>query len=128
MQTILKVICDNRGQAHMVEEYLAAFCERFGVDTPLSEFPVEHDDVAFVRDDSCGLSAFAQDQSAAGLGSFCAALHQANERVQFVFVNPVIVSYRPNGQKLRLWVGSPSLGKAGSTETEWPPAPPENSR
>ena len=118
MQTILKVVYDNRGQAHMVEEYLAAFCERFTGETPLSKFPVEHDDVAFARDDTHDLPACTQHQPVASLGSFRASLHQANERVHFVFVNPVIVSYRPNGQKLRLWVGSPSLGKAGSAETE----------
>jgi hypothetical protein len=118
MQTILKVVRDNRGQANMVDNYIAAFCERFADESPLSMFPTEHADVAFARDDAHDLLVSSRDQSAASLGSFCASLHQTNDKVRFVFVNPVIVSYRSNGQKLRLWVGSPSLGKAGSTETE----------
>lgn len=119
MQTILKVVCDNRGQAHMVEAYLAEFCARFAAESPLREFPAsDADDVAFAWDEERKLPASSVDQPIGGLGSFRPSLHQANERVSFVFVNPVIVSYRPNGQKLRLWVGSPSLGKPGNTEAE----------
>jgi hypothetical protein len=117
MQTILKIVCDKRGQAHTVEDYLVRFCEKAAGLLPVNEFPSTNaDDVAFARDDTPEFQENCTAQSPAQLGSF-GTLSQMNSAMTLVFVNPVIVSYRPDGQSLRLWVGSPSERKAGNTES-----------
>jgi len=118
MQTILKVVCGNRGPCQMIEELAAAFSSRFDTGSTVSEFPPPgSDDVAIAIDDCLELRNSAVDANEAILGSFVPAM-KGNEQLQFILVNPVIVSYRPNGQKLRFLIGSPSQGKTGSTESE----------
>ena len=56
MQTILKIVCDNRGQARIVDDYLVRFCDKATNDDPGMDIPPrDADDVAFVKDDSPGL-------------------------------------------------------------------------
>jgi len=117
MQTILKIVCDKRGQAQTVDDYLVRFCEKAAGLGPANELPSPSaDDVAFARDDVPELREDGISDGRAQLGSF-GAPNMVNGNMTLVFVNPVIVSYRPDGQNLRLWVGSPSPGKAGDTES-----------
>jgi len=52
MQTILKVVHDNRGQASMVDDYLAQFCARSANEAlPIESSSFDDDNIAFMRDD-----------------------------------------------------------------------------
>ena len=118
MQTILKVVCGNRGPYQMIEDLAAAFSSRFDTESTVSEFPPPgSDDVAIAIDDCLELRNSTVDAGDVILGSFRPEL-RGNEQLQFILVNPVIVSYRPNGQKVRFLLGSPSQGKTRNTETE----------
>ena len=118
MQTILKVVCDNRGQASMVDDYLVQFCAKAANEAQAVEFASpDGDDVAFVRDDAEEVRNNCAEQPRAQLGSFGRSPNQANDKTTIIFINPVILSYRPDGQKLRLWVSSPSPGTAGNAES-----------
>jgi hypothetical protein len=121
MQTILKVVQDNRGQASMVDNYLAQFSakaanEALSIESPSSD----GDNVAFVRDDAYELRDNCAEQQRAHLGSFEHLPNQANNTAQFILINfnPIILLYRRNGQNLRLGVASASSGAAGNPESE----------
>ena len=118
MQTIVRVIGDKRGQADMVDHYLAQFAVKASKEPELIEFPSpDADDVAFARDDAHEFRARAETPRAQ-LGSFGQSPNQANGGTKFVFVNPIILTYRPDGQGLGLWVASPSTGRAPNAESE----------
>jgi hypothetical protein len=118
MQTMLKVICDNRGQASMVEDYLVRFCAKAANEEPPIEFPPpDADDVAFVRDDAEEIRGNGAEQPRAQLGGFGSSPNEANNKTKIIYINPVILSYGCNGQKLHLWVSSPSPGTAGNAES-----------
>jgi len=117
MQTILKVICDNRGQADMVEQYLVHFAIKASKEPESIEVPSQDaDDVAFARDDAHEFRDNCAEKPCAQLGSFGQSPNQANGRTKFVFMNPIILTYRPDEQNLRLWVASPSPGTAPNAE------------
>jgi hypothetical protein len=119
MQTILKVICDNRGQADMVDQYLARFAVKASRESESIEFPsMEADDVFFARDDVRESRDDCAQKAKVQLGSFAQSPKQANGRTKFVFMNPIILSYRPNGQSLRFWVASPSSGTAPNADSD----------
>jgi len=119
MQTIVKVISDNRGQAHMVDHYLAQFAVKASKEPESIEFPSPGaDDVAFARDDDHESRDNCAEKPRAQLGSFGQSPNQANGRTKFVFVNPIILTYRPDGRSLRLWVASPSTGTVPNPESE----------
>jgi hypothetical protein len=119
MQTILKVMCDDMGQASMVESYISQFHAKAAKDPQSIEFPsLEGDDVAFARDDANEFRDNCTEQPRAQLGSFGPSPNLADSNTQFIFMNPIILSYRPNGSSLRLWVSSPSPGTTQSAETE----------
>jgi hypothetical protein len=119
MQTIVKVICDNRGQAHMVDHYLAQFAVKASKEPESIEFPSPSaDDVAFGRDDDHESRDNCAEKPSAQLGSFGQSPNQANGRTKFVFVNPIILAYRPDRRSLRLWVASPSTGTVPNPESE----------
>ncbi len=108
MQTILKLVSDNRGQASMVGDYLAQFHAKAANEAQSIEAVSSHaDDVAFVRDDADEFRDNCAEQKRAQLGSFGQS-NQANSKTVFIFVNPIILSFRRNGPDLRLWVESPS--------------------
>ena len=116
MQTILKVVCDNRGQTQMVNDYVAQFCaklanEKSARDAPRTrlDFP-ETDDVAFVKDDCQEVASEVSENAPVPLvrlGSFGPFSNQVNENTQLIFVNPIILSYRPNGRQYFMKVQSP---------------------
>ncbi len=119
MQTILKVVCGNGSQASMVDAYLVQFCEKVVNETQPMQFPSPNDDdIAFARDDANEFQTNCAEKRRAQLGSFRQLPNRANDKMQFIFINPMILSYQPNGQSLRLWVASPSPGTAGNTESE----------
>jgi hypothetical protein len=119
MQTILKVVCGDGSQATMVDAYLLQFCEKAANETQSIEFPSpDADDVAFAWDDANEFRTNCAVKPRAQLGSFRESPNQANGKMQFIFINPMILSYQPNGNSLRLWVASPSPGTAGNTESE----------
>jgi len=119
MQTILKVIRDNRGQADMVDHCLAQFVVKASKEPEPIEFPSpDADDVAFARDDAHESRDNCAKKPCAQLGSFGRSPNQANGKTKFVFMNPIILTYRPDGQNLRLWVASPSPGKAPNAQPE----------
>jgi hypothetical protein len=118
MQTILKVVCDNRGQASIVDEYLVRFWAKAGNEEQVIGFPApDTDDAAFVRDDAEEIQGNSAEQPVAQLGGFGSSPDQANSKTKIIYVNPVILSHGPKGQKLRLWVSSPSSGPAGNAES-----------
>ena len=118
MQTILKVMWDNRGQGSMVDDYLVRFRAKAANDEQAIEFPAPNaDDVAFVRDDADKIRDNSAEQPRAQLGGFRSSPNHANSSTKTIFINPVILSYGPNGQKLRLWVSSPSAGTPGNGES-----------
>lgn len=113
MQTILKVMCDNRSQARMVDDYLVRFCAKAATEEQAIEFPSpDADDVTFVRDDEGEMRGNRTEQLRAHLGGF----GQSNGKTTIIYVNPVILSHGPDGQKLRLWVSSPP-GTTGNAES-----------
>ena len=115
MQTILKVMCDNRGQASMVDDYLVRFCAKAANEEQAIEFPPpDADNVAFVRDDGGEIRGNRAEQPRAQLGGFGNSPNHAISKTTTIFINPVILSYGPNGQKVRLWVSSPSPENAES--------------
>ena len=119
MQTILKVVCGNGSQASMIDAYLIQYCEKVANDTQSIEFPSPGaDDIAFAWDDANESRTDCADKPRAQLGSFRPSPNQANDKTQFIFINPVILSYQPDGQSRCLWVGSPSPGTAENTESE----------
>jgi hypothetical protein len=119
MQTILKVICDNRGQANMVDDYLVKFAARAAQEPESIEFPSPYaDDVAFTRADGHESRDNCAEKPGAQLESFGQSPNQANGKTKFIFMNPIILSCRPDGQNLRLWVESPSPGTDRNTESE----------
>jgi hypothetical protein len=119
MQTILKVICDNRGQASIVDDYLVRFASKAAQEPRSVEFPSPYaNDVAFACDDANETRDNCAEKPRAQLGSFGQSPNQANSNTKFIFMNPIILSYRPHGQNLRLWVTSPSPGTTPNTESE----------
>lgn len=119
MQTIVRLMCDNRSQASMLDDYLVRFCEKVAKETQAIEFPSPGaDDIAFARDDANEFRTNCAEKRPAQLGSFSQLPNQANDKMQFIFINPIILSYKPNGHGLRLWVASPSPGTAGNTESD----------
>ena len=72
MQTILKVVHDNRGQASMVDDYLAQYCARSANEALSIESPFLLDDnnIAFVRDDAYEFRDNAFRTKARTLGQF----------------------------------------------------------
>jgi hypothetical protein len=119
MQTILKVVCDNRGQASMVNDYLVRFCAKAANEEQAIEFPLpQADNVVFVRDDAGGIRDNRAEQPRLQLGGFGSSPNQANRKAKLIFINPVILAYGPDEQKLRLWVSSPSPGTTGNGESE----------
>ena len=115
MQTILKVVCDNRGQVSMVDDYLVRFCAKAANEEQAIEFPPpDADNVAFVRDDGGEIRGNRAEQPRAQLSSFGNSPNRAMSKTTIIFINPVILSHGPNGQKMRLWVSSPSPGNAES--------------
>ena len=119
MQTIVRVICDNRGQADMVGHYLAQFAVKASKEPELIEFPSpDADDVAFARDDAHESRADLAEKPRAQLGSFGQSPNQANGRTKFVFINPIILTYRPDGQSLGFWIASPPPGRTPNAESE----------
>jgi hypothetical protein len=119
MQTILKLARGNGSQASMVDDYLVQFCAKGADETQSIEFLSPNaDDIAFARDDANEFRTYRAEKPCAQLGSFRPSPNQANDKLQFIFINPIILSYQPNGQSRCLWVASPSPGAAGNTEPE----------
>ena len=119
MQTILKVIRDNRGQASIVDDYLVRFVSKAAQEPQSVEFPSPYaDDVTFARDDAHETRDNCVEKSRAQLESFGPSPNQANGNTKFIFMNPIILSYRHDGQNRRIWVTSPSPGTAPNTESE----------
>jgi hypothetical protein len=103
MQTTLKVVCDNRSQASLVDNYLVRFCAKAANEGRAIEFPPpDADDVAFARDDAKEIRGNSAEEPRAQFGGFGSSPNQANSKTNIIFINPVIISYGPNGQKLRL--------------------------
>jgi len=120
MQTILKVVHDNRGQASMVDDYLAQFCARSADEALPIESSFDDDNIAFVRDDAYEFRYTRGERQLAQLGSFEHLPNQANGTTQFILINlnPIILLYRRNGQNLRLSVASTSSGAVENSESE----------
>ncbi len=119
MQTILKLVRNNRGQAGMIDDYLAQYCaettnEALSIETGSSE----SDNVAFVRDDADEFRDKSAEQKRAQLGSFEWPPNQSNSKILHIYMNPVILLYRPNGQNLRVWVASTFPGQTRHPESE----------
>ncbi len=117
MQTILKIVCDNRGVGRMVDDFILRFCEKATGEGPVFDIPAGWgDNVAFAKDD-CGER---PEGSLAGRGtkpgSFGPHPTQVNESTKFIFVNPVIVSYRPTRHRLCVWIGSPPAEENSGSE------------
>jgi hypothetical protein len=119
MQTKLKLMCGNRSQASMVDDFLVQFCLKAANETRSIEFTSpDAGDIAFARDDANEFWTNCAEKPRAQLGSFGQSPNQANGKMQLIFLNPMILAYQPNGNPLPLWVASPSPGTAGNTESE----------
>lgn len=121
MQTILKVVHDNRRQANIVDDYLAQFCARSANVSLSIESPFfNEDNIAFVRDDAYEFRQSRAKRQRAQLGSFENLPNQANSTTQFILINlnPIILLYRHHGQNLRLSVASIPSGAAENSESE----------
>jgi hypothetical protein len=117
MQTILKIVHGSRGQASVVDDYLARFCSGRGDEAHSIEPPAsDMGDVAFVRDDAYGSQDNVTGPQRARLGSFGPLPNQDNCKSLIIFMKPIILLYRPNGQNLRLWLASTSSESAGESE------------
>ena len=119
MQTILKVICGNRGQASIVDDYLVRFASKAGQEPQSVEFPSPYaDDVVFARDDASETRDKCAEKSRAQLGSLGQSPNQPNGNTKFILMNPIIFSYRRDGLNPRVWVKGSSPGPAPNTESE----------
>lgn len=119
MQIILKVTCDNRGQAGIVDDYLVRFASKAAQKPQSFEFPSPYaDDVVFARDDANEIRDKCVEKPRAQLGTLGQSPNHANGNSKFILMNPIIRSYRRDGQNLRVWVKSPSPGTAPNTESE----------
>ena len=123
MQTILKIVCDKRGLSNMVDDFILRFCAKAAGEAPVVDIPAaQADDVAYVRDDRGEIQSPAQDTGQrADLGSFEMPASHADPgeaRTTFIFVNPVILSFRPNKHRLCIWVGPPFPDKTENTDAE----------
>ena len=119
MQTILRVLNDNRGQGSMVDRYLSLFCTRDANEAQSSEVDFyDSDNVAFLRDDADEFQDNCGEQQRAHLGSFRNLPNLANRKSQFIFMNPIILLYRPDGQNLGLWVARTCSETAENSESE----------
>jgi hypothetical protein len=103
----------------MVNDFLVQFCAKAANETQSIEFTSpDADDIAFARDDANESRTNCAEKPGAQLGSFRQSPNQANDKMQYIFINPMILAYQPNGNPLPLWVASPSPGTAGNTESE----------
>ena len=103
MQTILKIVCDNRGQASMVDDYLVRFCDKATSESPGIDIPSrDANDVVFVKDDSQEFSDERRASPRAQLSSFGAPPNQASPNTVLIFVNPIIISFGPDEKTLRI--------------------------
>ena len=122
MQTILKIVCDNRSLSNMVDDFILRFCAKATGEVPVVDIPTHHaDDVAYVRDDRCEVEPSHGAGQRANLGSFempPSPAEQDEPRTTFIFVNPVILSFRPNQHRLCIWIGPPSPGNAEATDAD----------
>lgn len=119
MQTILKIVCSNRSLAYMVDDFILRFCEKATGEAPTVDVPSAiADDVAFAKDDYAVPEEPQQAGTRTKLGSFGPLPNQVNENTKYIFVNPVILSYRPNRHRLCVWIGGPSPDTAGEMESE----------
>ena len=120
MQTVLRVVVDNRGQAAIVDDYLVRFSDRAVNEGTSIEFPSPSaDDVAYARDDADEVLNHPSEKPRGQLGSFPRTPNQADSsKMLFIHVNPAILSFQPDGRKLRLWVSSPSPGASEDASME----------
>jgi len=119
MQTILRVVCDNKGLAPMIDNYLARFISKAESEASSTEvISSEDDNIVFVRDDSDEPREDYAEEQRAQLGSFDLWPNQAQSKLQLIYMNPIILLYRPDGQNLRLWVAGTSLGAAENSGVE----------
>ena len=119
MRTILKVICDNRGQASIMDDYLARFAGKAAQGPQSFEFPSPYaDDVVFARDDANETCDKCAEKPRAQLGILGQSPNHANGNTKLILMNPIVLSYRRDGQNLRVWVRSPSPGRVPNTESE----------
>ena len=92
MQTILKVVRNNRGHVGMIDDYLAQYCAESTDDSPSIETASsEGDNVAFVRDDADKFRDNCGEQKRAQLGSFEGSPNQANSKTLLIHMNPIIL-------------------------------------
>ena len=117
MQTILKIVCDNRSLAHLVDDFILRFCEKATSDAPTVDHSLpKADDVAFGKDDCADPERAHVEGERTNLGSFGPT--QVNENTKLIFVNPLILSYRPNRHRLCVWIGGPLPEASGEMESE----------
>jgi len=119
MQTILTVMRSNKGQTGIVDDYLAGFCARLASDEQaIATSSSAAGEVAFVRDDAYLQFHEGRDQEQpAHLGSFGQLSNDANCR-HVIFMNPIILVYRNNGQNLRLCITNTSSEAPEDAESE----------
>ena len=95
MQTVLRVRFDNRGQGKMVDDYRACFCAKAASNPRLMRFPSPNGaDVAFERDDAQERNESCAKQPRALLGSFNRSSNPGDSKIVFIFVDPIILSFR----------------------------------
>ena len=78
MQTILKVVCDNRGQVSMVDDYLVRFrAKAANEEQAIILPPTDTDDVTFMRDDGGEMRGNRAEQARAQLSGFGSSPNRA---------------------------------------------------
>ena len=95
MQIILKVVRDNRGQASMVDDYLAQFYARIDSgDVPI-DFPPFEGEVVFAWDGADEFRDNSAGQDRVPLGSFkpLPSLEKSNAQFILTRLNPMILKY-----------------------------------
>ena len=118
MQTILTVMRSNRGQSGIVDDYLNRFCSRLeSEELAIETSSSDGGEVAFVRDDAYHqFHESCDEERPAHLGSFGQLSNHANCK-HVIFMNPIILMYRSNGQNVRLCVTNTSSETAEDAES-----------
>jgi hypothetical protein len=118
MQTILRAVWEDNDRDTMVENCLTRFDAKAAMEKPVVDFTASRaHDVVYISDDAQAY----QDEFALGpraqLGSFGSTREQVRSKTTLIFMDPIVVTCRPDGEELRLQIEYPTRGETGSPES-----------
>ena len=98
MQTILKVLRDNKSQVGIDDGFLTQLSTNSPNDVLSTSPSSDSCEVVFVRDDAYEFQDKGAKRQRSQLNSFGCSPNQANSKTIFIFMDPFIFPYRSNGK------------------------------